>query len=233
MSSFRRGVGFLVRIERRKQTERRHRSWATLLALGLGFGFLSARLAQAETTDSAPAMGVAIHPEVGFALPTPSGSGPAGPGHTPGIYTFGISGGYELTQRYEVELGLGYSGAGSRAAMPVPGDSRDNISTPPGLFIRGLGRARFGASWIHAVVGAGPAMFVGAYGVVPLVDVEAGIEFRARRGLYLLIAYQLLEPILRSRQELDPARCVTDDCPGRFNPADPIVGMRLALGASF
>jgi hypothetical protein len=231
MGSVIRGAGALVRAGGRTTGERHRRRRVILLAFGLGF--VSARPLHAETTASVPRGGIAIHPEVGFALPLPSGSDRTGNGRTPGIYHFGLSVGYQLTQRYEVELGLGYAGAGQRAALPVPGDPRREIATPPGVFIRGLGRAGFGLPWLRAVVGAGPTMFVGDYGVVPLVDLEAGVELRARRGPYLLIAYEVLEPIIFSRKEFDPARCVTDDCPSRFNPADPIAGIRVAGGISF
>jgi len=81
---------------------------------------------------------------------------------------------------------------------------------------------RVGERALHAVLGAGPALvFSGNYGTVPLLQIEGGIELRARSGFYLLAVLQGVEPLVSSRDEIAAGRCVTGDCPSRFQPGLP------------
>lgn len=196
-------------------------------------GLLAGGIAHAQAAAESDPVGVAVHVEAGFALLAPTGK-TVGSDKTPAVAAIAVGAGYQIGPRYEIDLTLGSSASGARAALPVAEDPRDQIPTSPGMFVRALAHMALGPNRLRAVVGAGPAVFVGgSYGVVPVLDAEAGLEWRARRGLFVLIAYQILEPLLISRSEFDSSRCVTSDCPSRFDPRAPLFGLRLSAGVAF
>jgi len=207
---------------------------AMILGGGALPGLMAPRVCYGQSVAESAPWGASIHADMSFMVPV-SNSRPGGANTTPTILSGGLGAGYELSRRFELDLTVESCVAGTRAVMPAPAGGLTSRTTTPGTLIRGLGQLRLG-SWprLHALLAAGPALFVaGNFGTVPVLDLEAGLEFHARLGLYFLLAYELMEPVLRSRPEFDPAICVTDDCPSRFNPAYPIFGMRLALGLSF
>jgi hypothetical protein len=73
----------------------------------------------------------------------------------------------------------------------------------------------------------------GDFGTVPLLDVEVGFELRAQSGFYLLAVSQAMEPLVVSRRHPDPSRCISSDCPLRFEPGQPVIGARVAAGFVF
>jgi hypothetical protein len=42
-----------------------------------------------------------------------------------------------------------------------------------------------------------------------------------------------MEPLATSRPQIEPVRCLTADCPSRFDPGQPVLGWRAALGFVF
>ena len=194
---------------------------ALLVTAGAG------RLARAEVAEEArrPA---AVHAEVGFLLPLANGQA-AQPNSTPGIASAGVGVAYDVRPALDVEVAVSTTGSSSRA-------TKGGAAAPVdyGTIVRALVHWRRRASGFTPLLGAGPALIAGGtMGSVPLLHLEGGIEIRARSGFYLVAALQLVEPLITSRPDVDPAQCVTSDCPSRFNPSSPILGSRLGLGICF
>ena len=185
-----------------------------------------ARVARGESGETRH-VGVAVHGEVGFLLPPPNGSA-AQPNSTPGIASAGLGVGYDIRPTIEVEAAVSTTGSSSRATKGANG------TIDYGTIIRTLLHWHGRQTGFGPLLGAGPAVITGGnFGAVPLLHVEGGVEFRPPAGFYFAAAWQLVEPLMTSRPDIDPAQCVTSDCPSRFNPRDPIYGLRMALGFSF
>lgn len=176
-------------------------------------------------------IGVAVHTEVGVALLEPGASGDSE--RTPAMAAVGIGIGVRVARHIEVELTVSDTPSGSRRVM-APDGGVETFESTVGLLWRGLvryHRAETGGGW-H--LGAGPTLVTsGSFGTVPLLHVEGGWEWRAPSGFHVLVAGQLMEPLLLSQPEIDASRCVTQDCPSRFNPGRPIFGSRAAVGFVF
>jgi hypothetical protein len=209
---------------------------ATILGVLLGV-LLPSTPARAQPAAQAPSLAVTrsmtVHLGGGFALPT----GTSGRETNPGWAELETGVGYLLSPRLELEVGGAWTLPGSRQVRSQPGGAAGestDLSTRVGGLARGLLRVRLlEGSW-HPVLAAGPALaFGGDFGVVPLGQLEAGIEWRGSSGLYLLAALRAYLPMKRSRSEFEPDRCLTMDCPSRFQPGRPILGSRLAVGLSF
>ena len=185
--------------------------------------------------NGAPAVtdpiGLAVHTEVGLALLTPGGTGQSE--RTPAMAAIGIGIGARVARHIEVELTVSDTLPGSRRVMAA-GGGFETFEGNAGLLWRGLvhyHRAETGGGW-H--LGAGPTMVTsGSFGTVPLLHVEGGWEWRAASGFHALVAAQLMEPLAVSQPEIDPSRCVTQDCPSRFDPQYPVLGSRAAVGFVF
>ncbi|HXU65276.1 MAG TPA: hypothetical protein VN962_26435, partial [Polyangia bacterium] len=194
----------------------------TLLLAGL----VAPSVAAAQP-GGAEQVGIAVHPEAGFLLPLAGRT--TGANSTPGIASLGLGVGYDVRPRIEVEATVSTTASASIATRDGGGRAVDQ-----GTILRALVHWHARASGLSPLLGAGPALMLGGtFGTVPLLHLEGGVQLRARRGFYVAAAIQLVEPLMTSRTEIDPAQCVTADCPARFNPGDPIVGMRAALGFAF
>ena len=188
------------------------------------------RVCRADEPAVRTRVGLAVHTEVGLALLTPNAEGGGG---TPAMAGYGIGVGYDAAPHLSIETTLSRTMPGSRAVV-APGGGPEFFETTVGTLWRSLVHDRVrgdGSSWL---VGAGPTLvFGGNYGTVPLLHLEVGYEWRTRWGLTLLLAGQAMEPLATSRPEIDPARCYTADCPSRFDPSQPVLGSRAALGFVF
>lgn len=172
-------------------------------------------------------LGLAVHPEVGFLLRPPSG-GPVKANSTPGIASAGLGVGYDVGRSIEVEGTISTTGASSIATKGA------SATIDYGTIIRALVHWHARETGWSPLVSAGPAVITGGnFGTVPLLHVEGGIELRSQGGFYFAVALQVVEPLDTSRPEIDPAQCVTSDCPSRFNPHDPIAGVRATVGFRF
>jgi len=176
-----------------------------------------------------PRIGIALHPEFGFALPGPGSGSPGNPGYA----AYGVSAGYDLTPRLTIDLGFQRGLSGKRLVM-APAGGVEDFDSNIGYLGRALLHLRVGERALHAVLGGGPALvFAGGYGTVPLIQLEGGLELRARSGFYLLGVLQALAPLASSRVEIAAGRCVTADCPSRFQAGAPLMGSRVAAGYVF
>jgi hypothetical protein len=191
-------------------------------------GVLLASPAGATTADSPRP--IAVHLGGGFALPAPD----PGANGNPGWAELGVGAGYQLSPRLEIELGVGSALPGSRLVRAVDSTAQEDFRTGVGVLTRALVRlSLLDGSW-RPVLGLGPALaFGGRFGLVPLGHVEAGLELRRPGGFYLLAAMRGYVPLARSRAEIDPGRCLTGDCPARFQPGRHILGSRVAAGFTF
>ena len=172
-------------------------------------------------------VGLAIHPEIGFLLPSPSG-GAVKANSTPAIASVGLGVGYDIRRRVEVEGTISTTASSTRATKGASG------AVDVGTIVRALVRWHQHETGWSPLVSAGPAVITGGnFGTVPLLHVEGGIELRSQVGFYFATAMQLVEPLVTSRPDIDPAQCVTSDCPSRFNPHDPIIGVRMTAGFRF
>lgn len=179
--------------------------------------------------QTASRIGVAVHPEFGFALST----GDSGAPGNPGFAAFGVSGGYDVTPRLAIDGGFQRGLTGKRVVIAPAGGMQD-FESSIGYLGRALLHLRVGERAQHAVFGAGPALvFAGSYGTVPLLQLEGGLELCARSGFYLLAVWQGMAPLASSRAEIAAGRCVTRDCPSRFRAGRPLVGARIAAGYVF
>jgi hypothetical protein len=195
----------------------------------VGVAALAAAAPAAAQTLEAPSagIGIAVHPQFGFALPSRGGPG------NPGYASYGAGLGYDLTRRLALDVGFERGLGGSRL-INAPGGGVQDFETNIGYLARALVHRRVGERALHVVLGAGPALvFSGNYGTVPLLQIEGGLELRARSGFYLLAVLQGVEPLVSSRDEIAAGRCVTGDCPSRFQPGLPLLGSRLAAGYVF
>ena len=185
----------------------------------------------AQTPSPADTRSLAVHLGGGFALPT----GTSGREKNPGWAELETGIGYLLSPRLELEAGGAWTLPGSRQVRSQPGGGQaTDLSTSVGGLARALLRVRLLDGAWHPMLAAGPALaFGGDFGVVPLGQIEGGIEWRGSSGLYLLAALRAYLPMKRSRPEIEPDRCLTMDCPSRFQPGRPILGSRLALGLCF
>jgi hypothetical protein len=203
---------------------------ATLGALVSGAPAFGQPAAQAAAPAATRAM--TVHLGGGVALPT----GTSGRDKNPGWAELESGIGYLLSPRLELEAGGAWTLPGSRQVQSQPGGAGQptDLSTSVGGLARALLRVRLlEGSW-RPMLAAGPALaFGGDFGVVPLGQLEGGIEWRGSSGLYLAAALRAYLPMKRSRPEVEPDRCLTMDCPSRFQPGRPILGSRLALGLSF
>src|SRR5262245_56257621 len=176
-------------------------------------------------------MGLAVHTEVGLALLEPGASGESE--RTPAMAAVGVGIGVRVAPHVEVELTVSDTPSGSRLVM-APGGGSETFESTVGLLWRGLvhyHRSETGGGW-H--LGAGPTLVTsGNFGTVPLRHVEGGWEWRAPSGFQVLVAAQLMEPLMLSQPEIDASRCFTQDCPSRFNPGRPVFGTRAAVGFVF
>jgi len=192
-----------------------------LLAVLLGPPVASAQPAAPEP------LGIAVHPEAGFLLPLAGRT--TGANSTPGIASVGLGVGYDVRPHIEAEATVSTTASASMATRDGGGRDVDQ-----GTILRALVHWHPRASGLGPLLGAGPAVTLGGtFGTVPLLHLEGGVQLRSPRGFYVAAAIQLVEPLMTSRPAIDPAQCVTADCPARFNPGDPIVGMRAALGFAF
>lgn len=146
---------------------------------------------------------------------------------------YGIGVSFDVARRFSVETTLSRTLPGSRA-LAAPGGGTEFVETTVGMLWRSLAHYRFRDFPSSLFVGAGPTLvFGGDYGTVPLLHLEGGYEWRTSWGLTLLLAVQAMEPLATSRPQVDPAHCITADCPSRFDPAQPVLGSRAALGFAF
>jgi hypothetical protein len=201
----------------------------TITHLGVvTLGVLLASPSWAETAS--PPRPLAVHLGGGFALPAAD----QGANGNPGWAELGVGAGYQLSRRLEIELGLGSALQGSRLVRAADGPAEEDFRTGVGVITRALLRVcLLDGSW-RPVLGVGPALaFGGRFGLVPLGQAEAGLELRRPGGFYLLAALRAYVPLARSRAEIDPGRCLTGDCPSRFQPGRPILGSRVAAGFTF
>jgi hypothetical protein len=183
--------------------------------------------AQASEPAGPSPVGLAVHPELGFLLPSPDENS-GKPNSTPGIASVGLGVGYDVLPNVEVEATVAITASSSRATKGANGTVDD------GTIIRAVVHWHREQPGLGPLLGAGPAMITGGnFGTVPLLHVEGGLEARSRGGGYFAAAFQLVEPLDTSRPDIDPTQCVTSDCPSRFNPHNPIAGMRVALGFWF
>jgi hypothetical protein len=207
-----------------------------LVAVILGI-LLAGPPAQAQPAGQVPGpadtRSLAVHLGGGFALPT----GTSGREKNPGWAELETGIGYLLSPRLELEAGAAWTLPGSRQVRSQPGGGAEqgtDLSTSVGGLGRALLRVRLLDGAWHPMLAAGPALaFGGDFGVVPLGQLEGGIEWRGASGLYLVAALRTYLPMKRSRPEIEPDRCLTMDCPSRFQPGRPILGSRLALGFCF
>jgi hypothetical protein len=174
---------------------------------------------------------LAIHLGGGFALP----AGTSGPEQNPGWAELETGLGYLVSPRLELEAGAAWTVPGSRLVRSTPGGAAQSTDLwSVGGLARGLLRVRLLEGNWHPIFAAGPVLaFGGDFGVVPLGQLEAGLEWRGSSGIYLLTALRAYLPMKRSRPDLEPDRCLTGDCPSRFQPGRPILGSRIALGYCF
>jgi hypothetical protein len=190
-------------------------------------------MAEAEPGER-PRIGLAVHPEVGFALTAGGNGGGGGANGTPAIADFGVGVGYEVKPRFELELAILKCVDSTREVLDPSGKFNDSLPTTVGTLWRLLAHYHSARPGAGAVIGIGPAVATGGnFGTVPLLDVEGGFELRSRAGLYLAVVMQVIEPLMVSRPEVDPSRCITGDCPSRFDPAHPVGGYRFAMGFIF
>jgi hypothetical protein len=215
----------------------RARSFPIGLAAMILGALLSGAPARGQPAAQAPSLAatrsMTVHLGGGFALPT----GTAGREKNPGWAEVETGIGYLLSPRLELEAGGAWTLPGSRQVQSQPGSGpaqATDLSTSVGGLARALLRVRLLDGAWHPMLAAGPALaFGGDFGMVPLGQLEAGVEWRGSSGLYLLAALRAYLPMKRSRPEIEPDRCLTRDCPSRFQPGRPILGSRLALGFSF
>jgi hypothetical protein len=205
----------------------RSRGLVSLLALA-AIALSFQRPARAEAEPRAR-IGIAVHPEVGFALPLGGGKSDS----SPALAALGAGVGYEIGRHLEIEASIAKLMPGSRAVAASSGNGTDFVHIDPGLMWRGLVRYRRGENG-GLVLGAGPGLITsGNFGTVPLLAAEAGYELRAASGFYLLAAAQFIEPLSASATDVDGSRCFTSGCPSKFDPAKPVVGSRVAVGLVF
>jgi hypothetical protein len=203
------------------------------MSLGVLLSWAPARGQPAEQEPGvADSRSLAVHVGGGFALPAGTSSGPE---QNPGWAELETGVGYLLSPRLELEAGAAWTPPGSRLVRSAPGANQTTEqSAGVGGLARGLLRLRLLEGNWHPILAAGPAfVFGGDFGVVPLGQLEVGVEWRGSSGLFLLTAVRAYLPMKRSRLDIEPDRCLTGDCPSRFRPGRPIVGSRLALGFSF
>ena len=207
-------------------TSRTRRASLVAVATVVFSELVPAGFARADPGET-PHVGLAIHPEVGFLLPLPNG-GAVRSNSTPGIASAGVGIGYDVRRSVELEATVSMTGSSSRATKDTDG------TIDYGTIVRALVHWRQHEVGFSPLLGAGPAVITGGnFGTVPLLHLEAGFEVRSRVGLYLAATMQLVEPLATSAPDIDPSQCVTSDCPSRFNPSDPIYGIRTALGFWF
>jgi hypothetical protein len=163
----------------------------------------------------------------GFVLPT-------GLEHSPGYGDVGIEVGRWLNSSVGAQARLSRGLAGSRLVRSATSNAVEEAQFTVGTLAELLGRVRLGRGNIYAIGGAGPAViFAGDYGVVPLIDGEGGIEVRTSTGLTFTAKFQGGIPLRTSAPEIDPSRCITPDCPSRFQAGRLVLGSALAVGYAF